>query len=887
MESSLRGMRLNGRCAAVMANGCETAAGKNRRKRMRQKLGRLLAFGLILCLLAGLTPALAESLHTEVANPALTAEVQLGYDGRITYGKAVPVRVTVRAAAEDLEGTLAVNTYVSRLKYDRYETEISVPAGGERTVVLPVTVQYQQDVFTVEILQSGEKLLAVNASPAGIVNPSAMMIGVLSTRPRNLANLDIDQENDVLSRYEYWQTVALTAETLPEEAELLNAFGMIVLDDVDPAALTEKQQQALKDWIARGHVLLCGGGRTAPQNLAFLGDLTSLRTEDFTVSGSVTASLESFLGQKTSGGHPETALARLTGAEPLAADEEGAGLLWRETVGAGRIYTLAWEAGDAALNAVSMMHPFFQQLLILKDPDLYRNIQAANSDVSGGPVPDDTLPLNVRNPLPAAAVIVASAALLAAGAWFLLRRCGRTGWMWAVLPALALAAAAGAVGLSGASDMNEPAAVTAVNLIQDRGSTVTRYTGVTAAAPRPGLTSWSMEGEDLSALLYDGNDWTGDDEDDAPGEPAALRAIYRAGAKQEVAVRTDTPWEDIRLSAARTEEAEGKVDAEIWMEKDGLHGVVQNNLPWSLQEGAVLCAYGFVKIPALAPGESADFVLLSETAPNPMDVIFENGKIYLNGSASLYGVVSQMLYGQARESIDGTENTLSSMITTAAEELAVRNGNAQNATLFMYTAAPVLANSTGSAATQTASAGAAGASSRLAAHAFTLPAVLADGKSAAASGGLVRINAEVTYRTVGKTGVVFYAPGMVSAAPCVLDAEGLPAGDAELDPSRRYYQYYDLNDLPTFRFTPEDLENVSVERLVISMEEWYLNELKAYVLDPKQKTWTEFKPNTALENPEKYLDETGSLYCQFRPTAADNYVSIPVPTLTLEGMLKN
>ena len=68
---------------------------------MRQKLGRLLAFGLILCLLAGLTPALAESLHTEVGYPALTAEVQLGYDGRITYGKAVPVRVTVRAAAED------------------------------------------------------------------------------------------------------------------------------------------------------------------------------------------------------------------------------------------------------------------------------------------------------------------------------------------------------------------------------------------------------------------------------------------------------------------------------------------------------------------------------------------------------------------------------------------------------------------------------------------------------------------------------------------------------------------------------------------------------------------------------------------------------------------
>ena len=33
---------------------------------MRQKLGRLLAFGLIICLLAAYGPAFAESMHTEV-----------------------------------------------------------------------------------------------------------------------------------------------------------------------------------------------------------------------------------------------------------------------------------------------------------------------------------------------------------------------------------------------------------------------------------------------------------------------------------------------------------------------------------------------------------------------------------------------------------------------------------------------------------------------------------------------------------------------------------------------------------------------------------------------------------------------------------------------------
>ena len=123
---------------------------------MRQKLGRLLAFGLIICLLAAYGPAFAESMHTEVENPSLEAEVLLGYDGRITYGKIIPVRVTVRNHGEDLEGILAVNGYVNPVKYDRFESEIFVPAGGERTVVLPVTIKSKQDTFSAEILQGGE-----------------------------------------------------------------------------------------------------------------------------------------------------------------------------------------------------------------------------------------------------------------------------------------------------------------------------------------------------------------------------------------------------------------------------------------------------------------------------------------------------------------------------------------------------------------------------------------------------------------------------------------------------------------------------------------------------------------------------------------------------------
>ena len=826
---------------------------------MRQRLGRLLAFVLMICLAAGCAPAMAESIHTEVDNPALEAEVTLGYDGRITFGKAMPVRVTVRNGGEDLEGVLAVNTYVNKVKYDRYEREISVPAGGERTFILPVTVENQQNTFTAEILKDGEKLLAVNTSPEGIINPSALMVGVLSTRPRNLASMDINQENDVLYRYEYWQTVALTPETLPEEKELLDAFGIIVLDDVDPAGLTAKQQEALRAWIGRGHVLLVGGGRTAPQNLAFLGEETALRTEDFATSEGVMAALEKFLGQQTTEARPEIALSRLTGEEPLAADEDGTGLLWRETVGSGRIYIMAWEAGDPAINAEAMMHPFWQQIMITQDAALYRDLMNEGTATGARYLPDETVPLTVRNRMPAAVIVIAGCALAAAGIWLLLRKKGKTQWMWAVLPALALIAAGAAVLLSSSSDMNNPVATTAISIVQRADGTTNRYTGITAAAPGSGLRSFRMEGEELEPILYD--DTYYGEEDGTVQEPAVLRAVHRKGTAAEIAVSTGTPWESVRLQAGRTEaEDTGRVEAEIWKEKDGFHGEIRNGLTYGLKEGAVICGYGFVKIPALAPGESAAFTLLSETAKDPTSPVFENGKIYLNASSSSYGVTGQMLYGESRLELDGQESTLSGMMTTAMDYLAGDDGSSgQSTVVFTYCAEPE--------------------------KSLGAP-VLVDGKETEARSETVLFSAEVRYMTIGKTGVVFHAPGMDRAVRCEIDAEGLPGADLPEDSSRKYYIYYELSELPTFRFHPEGMEQVDIQEMTIGMDEWYVKEVKSYVLDPETREWTEFRMNQPLENAARYLDADGNLYCQFRPVAAETYTSIPLPTVMIEGVLK-
>ena len=144
---------------------------------------------------------------------------------------------------------------------------------------------------------------------------------------------------------------------------------------------------------------------------------------------------------------------------------------------------------------------------------------------------------------------------------------------------------------------------------------------------------------------------------------------------------------------------------------------------------------------------------------------------------------------------------------------------------------------------------------------------------------------------VGKTGVVYHAPGMDTAVRCEVDEDWLPAGDMQ---ENRYGQgsynsyYTPLNEWPTFRFSPEDLNRTQVTSLVIGLEQWYVNEAKAYALNVKKQEWEEIKLNSPLSNPEKYIDGDGNLYVQFRPASGDDtYTDIPAPTLTLEGRVKD
>lgn len=833
---------------------------------MRNGMRKALALVLAACALFLCAAAAAESMHTETENDALDMQVSVGFDGWMTYGRTVPVRIRIRNFGDDFEGVLGMNAYVDAKQYDRYEKEVFVPAGSEREFELDIAVFARQPYFTAELTRDGEKVCAANGTAAKLANPSAMLIGVVSTRPQNLKNMDIGRDNDFLGRYEMWQTIPLTAESFPAELSVLNSFGMLVFDDIDPANLSAKQQETLDSWLRGGRLLVCGGGAYAGRNTAFFGRYTGLKLETVTTSDSVLENLEKLLGRAVSNRKPGLALAEYSGAEALATDAEGRGLIYRTKAGGGRIYTIAFEAGDPALNSETMMNYFWQQLLVNNDRELYENIMNSNqSGLSTATVTSGAYArIEADSHLLPGLLAVAGMLVLACVCWAVLKKKDRRQWMWLAMPVIAVIAAAGILLISAGSETNRPLAVIADNLVQDNSGTIRNYSGITVAAPEFGRHTYSVSGENLRVQIYDYVDYDEDEEENKRKEPYTLRTCYRDGGEYTVMAESLAPWDTINLSAENPARMQGKISGTVWMEEDGLHGEIVNDTDTRFAAGRFITTYGYISVPALAPGESTEFVMVRKTM-DPKTGRYEDGGLYPD-RPGLYAAVNNAVgYDEASYGTSSQEarerEMASSMINSAADLLRQSQGNwsygAYESALFLYCAKPEETGET---------------------------ELKADGTKVEQTTYMSMLTAEMPFTTVGRTGVVFRSAGMDMPERVETDGNRMPL-DKVIQNSQQMY-YHQLDEEPTFRYSLEETAGVKVEKLQVQLESYYVNQCRAYALNAEKREWEEISVNELIPDPGRYLNGDGILYLQFRNRSQDMYADVSTPMITLEGRLE-
>ena len=852
----------NENASSLYTERTEGPSGEDRKLRdwMKRTIFLLTAVCLLFVCLAGT----AESMHQEIANDAFDMEVLIGYDGMMTYGKVMPIRVRIRNFGDDLEGVLGVNAYISQKEYDRYETEVAVPAGSEREFELAVSVYARQEKYTAELIKDGEVLCASTASPKTLINPNAMLIGVLSTRARNMNNMTIDRDNDVLGRYEMWKTVPLTLENFPESEKVLRSFGILVLDDIDPAQLSTKQQEMLDGWLRSGRAVICGGGSNAGRNISFLSKYTGLKLEEITTTDSVMEGLEKLLNRSVSGKKVTAAIAQYSGAEPLARDADGHGLIWRTEVGGGRIYTTAFETGDVKLNTESLMHYFWQQLLVDQDQSMYSSIlysdgdSASSASVQGG----WSTPVMAKSYLLPGLLIVTGTLILSCVLWWILKKRDKRQGMWIVLPAIAVLCVAGIMLLAGQSETNRPMAVITENMVQDASGSIRSYGGISAAMPEFGRHSFSTAADNLRVLSYDYVDYDEEEDEKKRREPDTMRTCYTAGGKNAVTAESVTPWQQINLYSDSSVTFHGKVEGEVWMEENGLHGQIVNGTDVRLGAGKLITSYGWRNLPALDPGGKAEFLLEKSTFKDPKNPQYENGGLYLE-NPSLYSVVGAATsYDSSKESVTADETAssdlISSMINGASDVLKRMHSNwsygAYESALFMYCAEP---ESTG----QTE--------------------LYVDGKPVEQKTCKSLLSAELSFVAVGRTGVVFRSAGMDMPERMETDENLLPM-NKPLQSAKQSY-YHTLIDNPTFLFALKEMAGVKIESLQVLMDSYYAGQSRVYALNAQTRQWEEISINQDVKNPNRYLDEEGNLYLQFRGDTQDMYADIPTPMINLEG----
>lgn len=832
--------------------------------RIRKAILLLLAVCFIFLCAAGT----AESMHEEKGSPDFDMDVTVGYDGLMTYGKAMPVRVRIRNFGDDLEGTLGVNAYVSRKEYDRYEADISVPAGSQREFTLYVSVYTRQDVFTAELVKDGEVICTGNGKSKTLVNPSAMLIGVLSTRPQNLNNLNIDRDNDTLGRFEQWKTIPLTADTFPEELRALKSFGMLVIDDIDPASLSRKQQEAMDEWLQHGGILLCGGGSNAGRTIPFFSSYTGLTLENMTTSESVTDGLEKLLGRGITAKRISVPLAEYSG-EPLARDGEDHGLVYRAAAGKGRIYTTAFEMGEPRLNSENLMHYFWQQLLVEQDQDLYSSAMYSGSDEpSAGTVfAGYSVTIRARSLLTVGLIIVAGVLVLCCLCWWILKKKDLRQWMWAAVPLFSILAAVGILLLSSGAETNRPLAVVSENMVQDDSGIITSYTGINAMAPSYGRHSFSMDGSDLKARIYDYVDYDEDEDDSRRHEPTNLRMCYTAGGESVVTAESSHAWQGIALETERDPGIHGKIEGETWMAEDGLHAEITNGTDLNLADGYLITSYGFSTVKALAPGEKTDVLLTRTDKKYNQDYEVEEGVLYRN-SRTLYEIISAasaVKPAGAQLSAEEKEdkNQLYDMVSSAADVVRQAQGNSgyrnYESAVFLYCVKPA---------------------------GVQAPELKVDGKTVERQRNVSLLTASIPFSAVGRTGMVFRSPGMDRPVCVDTDDNLMPIPGSGYDDPRTD-SYHVLSGNPTFLYRPEGLEGAKVSALRVVLDAWYSEQAKVYVLDAEKQVWKEIRLNEDIQNPERYLDEQGRLYVQFRSDSMDMYSDIPTPMISLEGRLEH
>ncbi|MGN0773120.1 MAG: hypothetical protein ACI4MP_04945 [Candidatus Ventricola sp.] len=214
--------------------------------------------------------------------------------------------------------------------------------------------------------------------------------------------------------------------------------------------------------------------------------------------------------------------------------------------------------------------------------------------------------------LPAALVLTLYVLAAGLGAYGLMKRLDRSRMLWAVIPALAIAAC-GVMALLGAGlGLNRPMS-SSVHLVRydaDGQTDVSELTQLTYAGLGRRVAS-TQGGVPLERMAYSYfSEYTNME------EKMELRNVITLGERPSIELEGNADWLVRSLVVKSDAAPAGSMTAFAHMEKDGLHVEVENNTDVTIENAVLITEIGYARLGDLAPGAAAQTVLMrTDEAP--------------------------------------------------------------------------------------------------------------------------------------------------------------------------------------------------------------------------------------------------------------------------------
>ncbi len=566
---------------------------------------RRLAVKTSLAIIAVAAGMLAAMGGVQASDSQLNMAVHVGYHNAIKAGQWMPVGIDITNNGPNLDGTLEIQTGSAQGGPNGpptgvviYHVPLSLAAGATKHIRTYVVLdQAFAGTMTARVIDHGR---VIENQGASAVNPSGVLIGVLSDRPGTLDGLTAVRLGYVTPNIAH-----LAAAELPDAGLLLRGFDIIAIDDYATDTLTTSQRSALTDYVMNGGALLLGTGGSWHKTLSGLpASLIPMQATGSTTLNAAEsrgiAGLEVATGSLAGG-----SVWMAEGNQPLLIEKlVGAGVVTMATFDWNQDLVAAWKDTPGILRQVFVRSTYG----IGSSPSFGfgKGVWVASVSQKGASM---TYALNTNPALDLPAwwiigVLVLGYVLLVGPINYLvLRAINRRALAWLTVPVISIVASGGAYGASvltkGRSVQAAQVSILHVEQGWDRAYQET-YTGI--LTPTRG---------DYGVAITGGH--------------VLISPIpnYNSPGLNENLIRVDPSNSEISLPGMiaftpRSYATEGLAGApplvaQARITGGNLEGTIQNQSTIRFTDAVIIAGNSYQKLPGLAPGATVPFSL----APTP------------------------------------------------------------------------------------------------------------------------------------------------------------------------------------------------------------------------------------------------------------------------------